>query len=453
MRSWKCPFVIGLAVASLPNLCFGQGEGSGNSTGSTESRASPVGKSKLTREAIRQAVEKARDKNPGELMALADSIGREKDIRTRSDLLPDFEALLADEQPEAHYLGARGLFALKDPHSVRVLSEFLKSKAEGLRACNKPQLAPRYELPLLIWDVYASIFAVTALGEIGDRSVIPLLESLQGIRVIQLEWGGGTVEEALVQLGSFKSLTRLKTGDDRSKIEQAAHAIGDIKDANAAPELMAAVQDQSVAEEIRGASLSALGSIRAPQVPGFLVKILDDPNMPTQMRRTAAIAAGRTGDSSVEVPLKRYAEDRSSGIRADASMGLVILRPETYLGRWFQAVMDVRENTEFRTALAGKEFLIPRELLRSEKKRLTECLGATREDGRPLDEVRVQFWVIINGLFREEPEITLTSRSKEVTGSIRHAIWVRIWTTSSRLGTADADKQVDEVLEKLIRVQ
>jgi HEAT repeat protein len=454
MARWKCSVVIGLVIAFTLSVCSGQGESPGNPNGLTERGGSPsVGKSRLTREVIREVVKKAKGNQPGELMALADSIGKEKDIQTRSDLLPEFEALLTDTQPEAQYLGARGLFALKNPQSRQVLSDFLKGKEKALRASNKFSRTPSAEQSISFWEVRASIFAVKALGEIGDRSVIPLLESLQGIRALQVEWGGWPVQEALVKLGSFKSLTCLKAGEDRLRIQQAVDTIPGIKDANAAPALMAAARDQTVAEEIRVASLSALGGIKAPNVPGFLVKVLDDPNMPTRMRSVATIAAGRTGDSSVEARLKHHAEDPSSAIRADAFIGLLTLQPAAHLDRWFRIVVDVNEVPEFRSRVAGMESCIPRQLLRERKMELYACLSAAHSDGRPFDKIRGDIWMLINQFFQEEPTVVLSTRSGEVARRMRDPIERRIMRANPRLGPADIEKEVDKVLEKLIQVR
>ena len=449
MRSWQYSFMIGLAIASLAGLCFGQGEDSAGQ----KNKPVSVGTPRLTREALRQAVEKAKDMNPRQVMALADSIDKEKDIQTRSDLLPDFEALLTDKRPEAQFLGAQGLFALKNPQSTQALSGFLKGKEKNLRAINEPRPASGTDVVVSYWEIRASVLAVKTLGEMGDRSVIPLLESLQGVGAISLERGGWPVEEALVKLGSLKSLTRLKDGDDPAKITQAAVAMYRIKDANAVPDLIAVVKDPNVAEDIRVGALNAVGVIKAPGVPEFLVKTMDDHGMPKRMRRVATAVLARSGDSSAEAQLRRYAENRSSDIRADAFIGMMTLQPTAYLDQWFRIIVDVNEVPEFRLAVAGMNSGIPRQLLKERKKELYSCLSAAYSDGRPFDKIRGNIWMLINQLFGEEPTIVLSTRSGEVASQMRDPIGVRIKRQNLYGRPDEVRKEIDKAVNELIRVE
>jgi len=444
-------------VSLCVGLCFGQRRESSSSGGpatqKAEVPASPAGKPELTRETLHQACEKAKKDGPNELMALASSIEKQMDIRTRTDLRPDFEALLADKQPEAQYLGARGLSALKDPQSKEALFSFLKGKEKDLRATKEMRGLRTAEPGISAWEMRASAYAVKALGEVGDKSVIPLLESLQGIGVIQVESGGWPVEEALVKLGSLRSLTRLRNGDDPAKITPAACAMNTIKDPNSVPDLIAVVKDPNVAEDIRLGALSALGAIKADDASEFLIRTLDDPNAPKRMRAVAALTMGRSGDSSAEAQLKRHAEDRSSDIRADAFTGLMALRPAVYLDQWFRIVLDVNEDPEFRSRVAGNDSAIPRQFLKDRKKELYACLAAAHSDGRPFDKIRGDIWVLINGLFWEEPPVVLSTRSGEAAGWIRAGIERRVRMRDYRLDMGAVQKEVDKAMDELITVQ
>lgn len=443
-------------VMLCASLCFGQG-GEADSPSGPASKvqvpAPPVDASRLTSETIQQAFGKAKKDGPNELMAFASSIEKRADIRTRTDLRPDFEALLADKQPEAQYLGARGLSALKDPQSKQALFSFLKGKEKDLRATKEMRRLRTAEPGISAWEMRASAYAVKALGEVGDQSVIPLLESLQGIGVIQVESGGWPVEEALVKLGSLRSLTRLRNGDDPAKVTPAACAMNTIKDPNRVPDLIAVVKDPNVAEDIRLGALSALGAIRAADAFEFLVKTLDDPNMPKRMRCVAALTMGRSSHSSAEAQLRRHAEDRSSDIRADAFTGLMALRPTVYLDQWFRIVLDVNEDPEFRSKVAGNDSAIPRQLLKDRKKELYACLAAAHSDGRPFDKIRGDIWVLINGLFWEEPPVVLSERSGGAARRMRAKVEWRVRRQDYRLDMGAVQKEVNKAMDELITVQ
>ena len=261
------------------------------------------------------------------------------------------------------------------------------------------------------------------------------------------------MEEALVKLGSLKSLTRLKDGDDPAKITQAAVAMYRIKDANAVPDLIAVVKDPNVAEDIRVGALDVVGAIKTAGVPEFLIKTMDDHDVPKRIRCVAALALGRNGDGSAEAQLRRHAEDRSSDIRADAFIGMMTLRLTAYLDQWFRIIVDVNEVPEFRSRVAGMQWAIPRQLLKDRKKELYGCLSAAYSDGRPFDKIRGDIWMLINQLFGEEPTIVLSTRSREVASRMRDPIGVRIKRQNPRRHPDEVRKEIDRVVNELIRVE
>jgi hypothetical protein len=107
------------------------------------------------------------------------------------ELLPVYTELLKDQDIQIQRLGLYGIAFFHDPQSQVVLIDYIK-------AMNPRELEDRYERSTKADReknnreysdnmINASI-AVCVLGEVGDPSVIPFLESLRGIRDLKMEW-------------------------------------------------------------------------------------------------------------------------------------------------------------------------------------------------------------------------------------------------------------------------
>lgn len=407
----------------------------------------------LLRDRLFQAVESARRGNRKELDITIEAMARGRALKVRDKLLPDFILFLDERDAQVQLLGARGLYILKSPKSKEILVRDLKRKdffklAKRVQARDLKPLEHRQ----LRWEIQASALAIWTLGKVGDESVIPLLKSLQEFELFQFEWGSYPVEEALAELGAIESLCNIPPHAEQWKIRRAAHTLANIRDPNKTGELMKTVRDENIADSIRHAAISALGGINSPGVPGFLIAVANDSSSDGYLRSSAAVAAGKTQNRSVERPLLVHARNPDSDIRAYAFVGLVLCVPDKYLDRWFEILVDPNEHLEFRERLAGMESYVPRDLLRDRRKELYNCLSAADKNGQPIDKIRTRTWCLINNLYKEEPEITLTTKSSRVTSSLRHPIETRIRQSNPRIGYNELRTKVDEVIEQLVSV-
>lgn len=413
----------------------------------TDSRASA-----LSRTGILAAVQKVRnDPNDREdLQRVIDSFDGHKPVPVSRDLLADFTSFLNDDDSQVQLVGARGLYELKDPKSVEALSDFLRGK--DFVVLKKKAYAGELDSRHYKWEIKASIEAILALGKIGDDSVVPLLESLRTTTEFQLEWGGGPVEKALAELGSIKSLWSISQNARDKEIWNAAYAVERIRDATKVPELMATAVKDDIAQPVRQAALRALAEINSSDVPSFLVAVMNDAEYDLLLRGSAAVAAGRTKAKSIEEHLLAHSRNVESDIRAHAFVGLIIAMPDKYLDSWFDKLMDPNEDSAFRDKLAGLEYYIPRDVLISRREQLYKCLTAADTTGRPLDKVRVQIWCCINDLYREEPQLILTTASADVTLHLRHPITNKIMMANPHLSFQELKERVDEEIRSIVQV-
>lgn len=373
---------------------------------------------KLIREKLLQAVENAKGGDRRELDMMIEFLPRDKGFNITEKMLPDFISFLNEKDPQIQLLGALGLFTLKSPKITEVLSEYLKGK-DFARLEERATTGTLDERHAARWEFRASVAAIMTLGKLGDKSVIPLLESIRQKTNLELEWGFSPVEEALAELGAVEILSSIPPGSDERKIRRAARAIRRIKDPNKAPELMATVYDVNCAPPIRNSALEAVGNINTVGVHEFLLGVINDSQIPVLMRGTAVRMAVQTGDEIFEETLLEIA-DSNSEIRIDGLCGLAILKPDKYLKDIFMMIRDEKEPDEFRNTLAARLILyIPwqrkRQMPGGQKDELYACLNTNKADGSPHDEVRIRMWCLINDLFGEMPSIVLSSECNQPT--------------------------------------
>lgn len=417
-------------------------------------------KPKLPREWMLKVIENAKKGNRQELDGIIRSIdksiemARARDVSVTKELLPEFISYLKDKDAQVQLLGVRALYAIRSPEGTKALLTYLKKK--NFRELHKKiEKKPIKQTDLIqyFYEIQASVTAIMALGESGDKSAIPLLESLQGTKDLGLEMISNPVERALAQLGAYESLLNIPPNADKKKIMSASSVVRKIRDPNKIPELIATVRDPKIAGSIRSASIHALSEINPPRIANLFVNIIDDPNNSKALRCGAAIAAGKTKDNSVEKHLLIYANDSKSDIRQYAFIGLILCRPEHYVNLWFDKIMDTSEEQEFRRSLVGVLNLYASHTLRrSHRESLYNCLNAADKDGRPIDMIRVRVWELIYRLYKEEAKVTLTTRDSEVTASMRSVIDLRIRRKNYRLRFAERRKMIEEEIQRIVNV-
>lgn len=409
-----------------------------------------IDKEKLIREKLLQAVESAKRGDTGELTLIIDALGR---VDVSQELLSDFVSFLQDGNPQIQLLGTHGLYLLKSPESKQVLSEYLKGK-DFAKLKERATTGAFDERRAARWEFRASLVVIAALGEIGDESAIPLLESLREVKVLQFELeGGAPVEQALAKLGAVESLLNIPPDADDRRIHNTANAIGKIRHPEKVPELMAVVYNENCAPPIRNSALEAVGKINTVGVPEFLLGVISDSQIPVLMRGTAVITAAQTGNEMFEETLLEIA-DSNSEIRIEGLCGLTLLKPDKYLKSIFRMIRDEKEPDKFRNTLAARFIIyIPlqqkRQMLEGQKDDLYACLNTNKTDGSPHDEIRVKMWRLINEVFGEEPSIVLSSKSSwgisTLKGIIRHKLQRRRW-----LSVAEREKRVEEKFKSIV---
>jgi HEAT repeat protein len=383
-----------------------------------------IEKGRLIREKLLQAVEKAKRGDWREVDMAIQIVARDRGVNITEKMLPDFISFLKGENPQVQLLGAQGLYILKSPESKEVLFEYLKGKDfNRLEEMVSAEIIDRRHAG---WEMQASSLAIMTLGKLGDKSVIPLLESVRQQANLEFEWGFSPVEEALAELGAVEILSNIPPGSDEEQIRRAANAIRKIRDPNKAPELMTIVYDGNCAPTIRNSALEAVGKINAVGVPEFLLRLINDSQIPMSMRRTAVITAAQTGNEMFEETLLEIAVSNSE-IRIEGLCGLALLKPDKYLKNIFRMIRDEKEPDEFRNTLTGRLILyIPwqqkRQMLEGQKDELYSCLNTNKTDGRPHDEIRIKVWRLINELFGEEPSIVLSSKSSWGISTLKYII-------------------------------
>lgn len=410
----------------------------------------------LARQKLQQAIKEAKEGNRANIHQIIDGFGKRKGDKTyvSEKLLPDYISFLKDKDAQVQFLGTQALYAINNPQSTKPLIEYLKSKnfkTWESKKKNREGISnqERYQY---FYEIHATVAAIAALGNSGDKSAIPVLKSLQGVEYIQLEMVSNPVEIALAQLGSYDSLMDISPNAERKKIQNASSAVRKIRDPNKVPELISTMLNSNIAGGIRSAAMDALAEMNPPRIGDVFIKVVRDPNNSKSLRSLAAMAAGRTNDNSVEKHLLFYADDPKSDIRPYAFMGLVFGMPEIYLDHWFEKIMDPNEDLEFRKMIVGIRFYMSKSHLKDHRAQIYECLNANDKEGRPVDKIRIDVWCLINDIYREEPSVTLTTRDSRVTAPIRSVIDLRIMRNNYRLRFKERQKMVEEEIQRIVNV-
>lgn len=400
---------------------------------------------------LRQAVEKARGGNLGELSSLAESLQRKDNVYSKSELQPDYISLLKDKSGNVHLYAVQFLVQFKNAATRDALCDYLKTRDFAkLKAYAHDGRDTTPEALQSALEPMAVSYAILALAEIGDRSVIPLLSDLRDDVTWEAEWVGRPVEHALGKLGAVRVLASTPANAEQRQIAEASGAISGVKDPNCVPELMAVVRDDKVQECFRLSALSALGQFNLPETSRLLVGVMNDSNAPMDFRKAAANSAGKIGDRTTEASVLAHANDPKSPLRIYAFMGLVQGTPDKYLSKWFNAMLDPNEDLAFRMSLISWDERIARDELRARKQDLYRCLQAAEQNGRPIDEIRVKMWCKICDFFGEEPALVLTSKAPSTIGSMRGILERRAIQRNRGQFSSEQRALVDEKIDTLV---
>ncbi len=409
----------------------------------------------VTREKLLEAVRNAKQGNREDLAKVEQAMQRPGPLRVPKDLLPDFVALLHDEDPKVQCVGAVGLRILKDRTSLAALVQYLKRK--DFRGLDKLVRAGKIDERRYDDEMQASSMAILALGEIGDKSVIPLLASLRSVKDLKFEFGGGPVQAALAKLGDdgVESLSQLGlAADARDPGERMAaqRAIRGITDPKRGPALMATVKDERCHVGIRAAALGALAGMArsgGDTLP-FLVSVIRDPSYPLLLRRSVAQEMGSIKGAVVEATLRELSADPACGVRSSCLVALGNLSPERYLPEILAAVMDAATPLDDREELArGLSWAADRGGLRPYGDMLAKGIEANSPDGTPVDQVRLSMWEAYNKATGKEPLLVLRD-DKVAYAKLRGMFHSKIISENTHASAGEVRRLVDERIKAIV---
>lgn len=410
-------------------------------------------KASLTKEWLRQAIDEAKKGDRTKL----DQIVEAGDTVFPKESLSELISSLRDEDAQIQLVGAMGLNALKSPRSKDALVEYLKVKdfAKLEKSLDREQLDRKQ----YIWQIQASVYAILALGEIGDKSIIPFLESLREVKELtRFEGLGGPVEQALAKLGAegVKSLSRLGPKASDSELSRTAQAISQIRDPKQIPALIATVKDGQTPEYVRGAALNAIGEMQKTNALPYLIAVVRDTNYSAYVRNSAVWVASKMRSSEVEAIILDFMADPQCHM-SECLYSLVVISPERHLQRALDFVMDksapIRERERLSSLFDLRNFGANH--VKQNRELFAQCLKAVKEDGSPADEIRVEIWILLNKATGEEPQVELSRSKSAAAYSLQSSIREQVEHANYRLLNRAPDEEVrrlaNEKFGKIVR--
>lgn len=352
-----------------------------------------------------QAVEKAKKENRQELSAIIRGLVTGK-IAVPDGLLLDFAAFLKEKDPQAQLLGAVGMYTIKNQESKGPLREYLQSKDFEMleRQVYEGQLPERqYE-----WQLRASGIALLVLGELKDKSSIPLIESLRQVSDLKYEFGGGPVHEALVRIGpeGIRILSKIRSGDSLRDQMRTESAIRHVKDPACIVALIEIVENPECPGSIRGAAISALSEMdNSKETMPFLISVMQSSEYSQYLRDVAAKAIGTTNLPDARDALRKELENPDSTVSNACLLSLAANDPQKYLPEVMEWVMNTSLPMKDRKQLALGLFHMDAQILAGHNEQITSGLTATDENKHPADEVRIYIWKTLNKSTGQEPPL------------------------------------------------
>jgi len=208
---------------------------------------------------------------------------------------------------------AKALGELGDRSVVPELIEALKDEDYVTRASAVHALwtlGDKAAVPALIKALRDEVFHVrtgvaAALGELGDRTAVPAL--IEALKDKEFK-AGGWLASALGELGDKSAvLALIEALKDEDKLVRraVAKALGKLQDASAVPALIEALKEED--SDVREQAAGALGELRDERAVSPLIEALKDED--DSVRRAAAEALVEIGDKSTIERLTQVLSD------------------------------------------------------------------------------------------------------------------------------------------------
>lgn len=367
---------------------------------------------KVSKEFLLQAVEGAKKGDRAKLSQITDS---ENTLFT-AELLPYLLVLLKEKDAQVQLVAVQGMYVIKSPKSKDALVAYLQGK--DYVKLEKGLIKGELDRNQYLWQIQSAVCAILTLGEVGDKSVITLLESLRSVKEFRhFEGMGAPVEVALAKLGidGIKSVSNIGPNADGNEITRAAQAISQIRNASQLPALVATVQDDTIAEAIRGSAITAIAEIQGSNALPFVVSVMREAQYPAHLRAQAVVEASTLGSAETEMAIQELLEDTECGIRPECLYYLAKMSPQRHLRRAVEFMLDKTQTPMEREKLSDLFWVrdFDANAIKQHREMLLDCLKAVRADGAPADDIRVKLWVVLNRITGEEPDIELDARKSD----------------------------------------
>lgn len=386
---------------------------------SAEKRPVLNSKKMVIREKMRRAVENASKGNRRELGEITNTLEQ----HVSKELLPDYISYLGNDNAQVQLLGASALYHLKDKESKDAVYQYVQGK--DFKQLEKMVYAQDMDERDYTQQMLASSLAIMTLGDIGDESVIPLLESLKGIKDLKLEFGYGTVHHALAMIGpeGIRILSKIRSGDDPRDKMRTESAIRHVKDPACIGALIEIVKNLECPENIRGAAISALSEMdNSKETIPFLISVMQSSEYSQYLREVAAKAIGTTDLPDARDALQKELENPDSTVSNACLLSLAANDPQKYLSEVMEWVMNTSLPMKDRKQLALGLFHMDAQVLAGHNEEIASGLTATDKDKHPADEVRVYIWKTLNKSTGQEVSLEVEDETlayQELYGEIR----------------------------------
>ncbi len=405
----------------------------------------------VTRQMVEEAMAEARQGNRRKLKELVE---RGEKAKFPQSLFSVLVRLLEDPDPLVQCLGTRGLCLLKRRESRGPLTRYLQQK--DFRLWEQQVQTGKISEEDYTWHVMAGVFAVMALGEVGDESTIPLLESLRGIKDLEK---GNAVEHALVKLGGglANGAYRLRPNAKQSEISAFRKAVRSIRDPEKVPVLIATVRNPA-SHGVRDVALEALADILETKALPFVMQVAKDTNYPAYLRDTAITVARRI-DPQEAARVAKWALDTAvdEEMRCYALYAMTLVDPEQYVEQAIRFVVDTSITPERRLFFAKRfnlyvdDAVVIKNIVRKYTAQFETWLRAEIKDGIPADGIRYEAWELINSATGAEPCVEFSKRNTHAADALHDRIRNQLEAANYRRLHRRPDEEIQQEIENKYR--
>jgi hypothetical protein len=424
--------------------------------------------------AVSNAIERARQGAPDELMYIARSVSKQPKLPPAAKPLTEYHKQLKDENVFIQCFAVQMIAKYRNRSSIEVLQQFILDLQDKRSGSNRVSQTGMMAVG------FAEMTALVALADIGDdkpltvRFLANRLEDDQ-----QMEWGGGLAHDALAEKGRPGLLALLAKAAEpteyTNKEEFLAHAILKIKDPVLAPDLYACCRDPKYLFKVRHAALWAISEMAMTRTNLIQMVIALAEDKKSDLRDTAVFRLGVINSPHArEVLLKLEAELKAAGESETATLedGSIddqkqllakalqsaLLRCDTnripaILNSILASQTQPTQKMELWAAIEAVGDCAP---LMPLQEQLRKCLHVSDGDGRPVNELRVKVWMKLLSMTREQNAVELdyegVDQLRGIAGPIINSMNNRVL---SRLGgdwtKERADRMAFDEALKLIR--